>query len=182
VRRGSKLTGALTAADIHAALKQRFHWPSTEWALIEELRTGSGYRSGSENYIDAFVVNCFPSTGLKRIAYEVKISRSDFTRELRQPLKRKVALLYSNQFFFAAPFGIIKPEDLPPEAGLIEVRPNPCVENRERWPWDVKVAADAPWRDTPPPSWALFASVARRLAEAEYERGRANRELLEARR
>lgn len=74
--------------------------------------------------IDAFVVRCWQSgIGNRRIAFEVKTSRSDFLTEIRSPAKRREALELSHQFFFATPQGLVSPTEIPPECGLIEVNP-----------------------------------------------------------
>lgn len=40
---------------------------------------------------------------MKRVCYEVKISRADFLSELKQPIKRRIGLRYSNEFYFVTP-------------------------------------------------------------------------------
>lgn len=167
----------ITAADVNAALRRQFN---SDWIFIAELRNGTGFKGGSNGYMDGFAINTFPSRGFERLAFEIKVSRSDFLAELRKPLKRKVALLYSNRFYFVAPPDIIKPADLPPEAGLYELQepdPDRYLDNGkkmwnphpERW---LKEIVPAPWRDTPPPSWGLFCSMARRLRKEEVADGR----------
>ena len=53
------------------------------------------------------------------IAYEVKVSRSDF----RQDEKWPAYLSLCNQFSFVCPKGLITPDELPPEVGLIYYNP-----------------------------------------------------------
>jgi hypothetical protein len=123
------------------------------YVCFPELRTGTGYTAGNTQGIDLWAMDLWPSGDLRRISFEVKVSRGDFLRELKDPRKRKLALLWSNEFLFATPVGLINIAELPPEAGLVEVREDGSL----LW----KVAA--PWRDTPPPSWRFLASVARRV-------------------
>ena len=61
--------------------------------------------------IDLFVI-C--KSGID-IAYEIKVSRSDFNGDN----KWQEYLKYCNEFYFATPLGIIKKDELPAEAGLI---------------------------------------------------------------
>lgn len=49
--------------------------------------------------------------------YEIKVSRSDFLADK----KWQEYLKYCRVFYFVAPTGIIKPSELPPEIGLIEI-------------------------------------------------------------
>ena len=76
--------------------------------LIFELATGTGYAAGEPNRLDAFFMAETISKGLLRVAYEIKTSRSDFLREIREPRKRRAALRVSNQFYF------VTPQDPPP--------------------------------------------------------------------
>ncbi len=137
---------------------------------IEEARvsTGSARRS-----IDVFAVHQFASKDFQRIAFEIKVSRGDFLRELREPLKRRDALMHSNQFYFVTPPELVDPEEVPPECGLIEYhREDPHLDTRK--PYDrlfdhfVDVVP-APYRDTLPPTWGLFVSVLRKERERCFE-------------
>lgn len=134
--------------------------PAEQWAFFRELRIGTGYGKDSDQRLDAWAIHFFPSEHCKRVAYEVKVSRSDFRREVRAPLKRRWALLLSNEFYFAAPAGLIKPDELPPEAGLVELD---APDGRVR-----RVVA-APWRDTPPPTYRFLAGICRRAPEHEVQ-------------
>jgi hypothetical protein len=149
----------ITAAlhDLHRNYSYREHW-----AFFPELRIGTGYGKGSEQRIDAFALALWPSKNWASHAYEIKVNRADFLKELRSPLKRRAALRYSNMFWFVTPEGLVKPEEIPVEAGLMEAHASPTGEG-----WYVKVVVSAPWRDIPPPTWNLFASVARRVQRLE---------------
>src|SRR5690242_14930449 len=59
------------------------------WIFLRELRVGTGHANSQA--IDGFLMDCYPSAGMYRSAFEVKVSRSDFMRELRQPNKRREA-------------------------------------------------------------------------------------------
>jgi hypothetical protein len=72
--------------------------------------------------IDVFAQRFWRSgAGEERVAYEVKVSRSDLLAELRRPEKRALALELSNRFYFATPPGLVRPGELPEECGLVEV-------------------------------------------------------------
>lgn len=106
-----------------AAALQRHRHPDTyrkEWIFLRELCTGTG-GGGGQNYIDAFAMNCWPSTGYVRTAYEIKVSRGDFLREIKNPTKRLLAMNYSHYFFFAAPEGLLRADEMPEDCGLVEV-------------------------------------------------------------
>ena len=50
--------------------------------------------------LDAFALNTLPHTAMKRVCYTVKTSRGDFLAELKRPLKRRIGMRYSNEFYF----------------------------------------------------------------------------------
>ena len=144
-----------TAEQVKKAIAEMHTAP--QWAFFPEMRIGTGYGKDVQQSIDAWAMNLYPADGLIRVSYEVKVSRGDFLAELKQPQKRKHALLVSNRFYFAAPKGLIKPEELPAEAGLIEVLDNGRAHTR----------IHAPWRDAMPVSSKFLASVCRRVFDEE---------------
>jgi hypothetical protein len=176
-------------ADIIDALRRLHPTHEGQWCFIDELRLGVGYSKATcEQRIDAFATHCW--TPYERVAYEVKASRSDFLREMKKPRKRARGLLLSNEFFFAAPAGLIKPEEVPPECGLYEVSWGSwevtrylVSEDREEHTghWDsrweavrkegfvAKVKVPAPFRDSYPPTWNFVAAVMRRMQKAVPE-------------
>ena len=153
-----------TTTDMLDALEY-IHAGGDAWAFFRELRLGTGFARGSEQRLDAFAIALWPSKQWASYAYELKTSRSDFLRELKKPLKRRLALRYSNMFWFVTPSGLTKPEEIPIEAGLVEVKWGACYGGAERW--YASIVVPAPWRDIPPPTWNLFASVARRIQREE---------------
>lgn len=73
----------------------------------------------SERYIDLFIINKFKP--YKRIAYEIKVSIGDFKKEIENPIKSSAGKRLSNEFWFAAPEGILKSIDIPEDCGFLEV-------------------------------------------------------------
>jgi hypothetical protein len=41
--------------------------------------------------------------------------------EIKQPLKRRIGMRYSNEFYFVTPAGLLNTSELPIECGLVEV-------------------------------------------------------------
>lgn len=132
------------------------HHDTRNWECFPELRIGTGYGKASEQRLDLWCIHMWPSSGWARVTYEVKVSRSDFRREMKKPLKRRYGMLFSNRFYFAAPKGVIPASEVPPECGLIEV-----VEEKPGR-YDLVTTIDAPARDTPMPSWNFLAAICRR--------------------
>ena len=144
----------LTSTDLCEALRQRHPATRGEWLFFEELRGGTGFGSSNEQRIDAFALSCW-GRHQERIAYEIKVSRSDWLRELKKPRKRAMARRYSTQFYFVAPKGLIKVEELPPDAGLVEVWRHSSGDMCQR------TAVKAPEVDGYPPTWRFVASLIR---------------------
>lgn len=155
----------ITAETIYDLLDRKYNdWEMIggQWFGIRELRLGAGFSAGHERRIDYFAIHCHPSRQHRRLAFEIKISRADFRRELKQPGKRRLALMYSNEFYFVAPDGVIPESELPPECGLIIADP------AAHWRSRLKIRVRAASRDTLPPAWSLFVSAVR----AERRRNR----------
>lgn len=148
-----------------------------EWAFFAELRAGTGYNSreykrGGERYnveqrFDAFAMNMYPSKEFKRIAYEVKISRSDFLREIKTPDKRRAAVELSNQFWFVTPRDIVKDGEIPEECGhLIIDYPKPKPDGKTSDHLRLRVAVRAPVREAMDMPIRFIASILRRSSHA----------------
>jgi len=130
------------------------------YANFPKLRTGTGYGRGGQQEIDYFSISLWRSNDDNITSYEIKLNRADFLKEIKDPSKRKYALLWSNQYFFVAPKDMIKPEELPPEAGLYEF---------SKYPSGVllKIKVVAPWRDDARPNWNMVRSIARRVSRVK---------------
>lgn len=153
----------MTALDIEKAIR-KYHAPRSmheqpQWLLLTEFTIG-GRR------LDAYAINLW--TGYRRgpsfIGYEIKVDRADFVAELRTPAKRAPGMAATTQFYFAAPQGLIKPEEVPEGCGLVEahVGARGAVTIRETLP--------AERRPTPEIRDEILVALARRLAGARDPR------------
>src|SRR3954449_10410367 len=77
-------------------LEIALHCQKTEWLFLRELRIGTGHRHHELQRLDAFALNCLPHLGMKRVCYEVKASRADYFGEVKNPLKRRIGMRFSN--------------------------------------------------------------------------------------
>ena len=103
----------------------RARHPAPRWAFFEELRCSTGFGSYAgkddvEQRIDAWAMDTWERR--EAFAFEVKVSRADWLRELKQPEKRTAGMRRSERFYFVAPHGLIKQEEIPPGCGLIDVK------------------------------------------------------------
>lgn len=94
------------------------HSPKEGWATFQELPTTTGF-AGQPRYIDFFAFNVWPSSNYRTVAYEVKVSRSDFLNEIKDPLKRKPSEEFASECYFVVPTGLVKPDEVPEGWGLM---------------------------------------------------------------
>jgi hypothetical protein len=127
------------------------------WAWAEEL-----WMPGWDRRIDAFTIRMvsgeYDSPYLQKIAYEVKINKSDFRKDVADPTKRMPALEYANRFYYAAPFGVIPLDEVPEDCGLMEIR-----ENNQ-----IKITRKAPDSQAANPTWDLLAAFTRAVSRGKY--------------
>lgn len=164
-------------------VERAVHSKNSEWLFLRELKVGMSKRNGSVQRLDAFALNSLPHMSMKRVCYEVKMSRADFLNELRTPLKRRIGMRYSNEFYFVTPLNLVTLAEIPAECGLIEAG----HANVEEWRAIIKrqagffnydpetgawctVTVPAPWRDTPGPTWQLVAAMLRNQRRELEER------------
>ena len=180
VEQGAKVPNAQQLLSI---LESCLHSSKSEWLFFRELRVGTGTRNRSGQRLDAFALNCLPHLAMKRVCYEVKTSRADFLCEMKRPVKRRIGMRYSNEFFFLAPAKLIQPSEVPVECGLIEAGTATAEEWRALFPRPSSffhfdpatgsycmVTVPAPWRDTPGPSWEFVAAMLRNQQREFVER------------
>jgi hypothetical protein len=165
---------APTATNLLDILERSLHQSETEWLFLRELRVGTGRLASSNQRLDALALNCYPHLGMKRVCYEVKTSRADYLCELKHPVKRRIGMRYSNEFYFVVPGGLLQHSEIPSECGLIEAGNATLDEWRQLikrragfFNFDpdtgeyCMVTIPAPWRDTPGPTWQLVAAMLR---------------------
>jgi hypothetical protein len=145
--------GMSKSAPIYAALKLRFAAP--EWALMFEVANGTG--SHIRRYADAVAMNLFPSRGLELHGVEIKVSRGDWQRELKNPAKAETIFQYCDRWWIAAPEGIVAQAELPPTWGLLELKGD-----------KLRQIIAAPRLEPKPLTRPFIAAMMRRSAEADH--------------
>ena len=91
-----------------------------ETVVLVEVPNGTGFHQS--RWIDAAVFQMWPSKGLTRSAFEIKVNRADFMNELQQPMKHQWCRDSFHEFWFVAPLEVIKEEELPAGAGFMYPR------------------------------------------------------------
>lgn len=128
--------------------------------LFPELRLGSGYCGVSQRRIDLFIISS--NAGNETTAFEIKASRQDFKKDINDDLKQRGARLYSNNFYYVAPLGMIKKEEVPLWAGLFEFDLD-MYEKSEGKDYRFIETVPAPLHPKAVPSWGLICSMVRHI-------------------
>jgi len=99
----------MTADDILNGIRAKH----AEDVVVPECKTGPSQCASMFRIMDAWVM---PKSWAHPdcTAYEIKVARNDFVNDRKWPQY----LPYCNYFYFACPKDVIRPEELPPEAGL----------------------------------------------------------------
>lgn len=108
----------LTAKDIQRELRT-FYGSGNATAIAFEVSAGTGRHAARR--VDAVVMDLWPSRGLILHAIEIKVSRSDFKREIKDGAKAEEIAQHCDLFSIAAPVGLLKEEEVPAAWGLIEI-------------------------------------------------------------
>lgn len=107
----------MTAADVRAALK--IYYAQPEYGIVFEVARSTGH--AARRHLDALAMDLWPSRGLAIHGIEIKVSRSDFRNEIKQPEKAEEIAQFCDYFWIAAPLGIVPIEELPKAWGLLEI-------------------------------------------------------------
>lgn len=137
----SGMSAADISTNLYGVVKGRH--PPPKWASFTELRGGTGSGGYREKFIDVLAILLWEVGTVQVIAYEIKASRADFLREIKDPPKRQYAERISTDAYFAAPSGLLAPSEVPEPWGLIEVQRGgrsvirrACTQRKiEPWSW-----------------------------------------------
>lgn len=139
----------MTSAEVLRHLLAKRYAPP--WATFAELGSGSP----TPRTIDLYAMHTWPSKRFLRVAVEIKVSTSDWRRELDDPNKREPWERLANETWFAAPKGVIPPAEVPDGWGLLVVSDSGRTRAIRR----------ARHRDVGLPPLHFLAGIARRAAD-----------------
>lgn len=111
------MSDRIKTGQIRAALRRHFAHPQR--GIVFEVAQATGFNA--RRHIDAIGMDLWPSHGLGIYAIEIKVSRSDWRRELQQPEKAEELARFADYFVVAAPKGIVPQSELPAAWGLYEM-------------------------------------------------------------
>jgi hypothetical protein len=108
-----------TAGEMRGALKRYYAQP--ECAVVFEVAQSTGHNAN--RHLDAVAMELWPSRGLAIHGIEIKVDRGDWRREKADPTKAEEIARFCDDFFIAAPKGVVPIDELPAAWGLLELMP-----------------------------------------------------------
>lgn len=118
---GTLAAAKVTEYDVGCWLRNRYgtrHGNGDRWVFATQVRSAAGF--DATRTADAVAMDLWPSKGLALHGHEIKVSRSDWLRELQKPDKWKPVGRYMDRWWIVVPdAAIVRPGELPPEWGLI---------------------------------------------------------------
>lgn len=106
-----------TESSVAELLREKYSPPA--WAFLTGVPDATGF--SKSRTADAIAMSLWPSKGLHLYGFEIKVSRSDWLKEIQDPSKAETFARYCHVWQIVAPKGIVKVEELPPEWGLLEI-------------------------------------------------------------
>jgi len=107
-----------TAEEVIDLLRERYdktgNGNSKRYVFVEQVAPATGFAHKS-TWIDAMVFSMWPSDGIHREAFEVKVSRSDFLSEINNPHKNAWFMDNSHMFWYVTAPGVVNAADEVPE-------------------------------------------------------------------
>jgi hypothetical protein len=147
-----------TTVDIMDLLARRY--PAPSWAFLPQVRNGTGY-GRTVRTADALAMSLYPSQGLHLHGFEVKVSRADWLRELKEPEKADEISRYCHYWWIVAPSGVVADGELPATWGMLEVDDG-----------QLNRIVPAPLLDAQPPSMPMLAAIMRKFWSEATDAGR----------
>lgn len=142
----------MKSTDLLEKIAERYFAPAH--ALLSQVRSATGH--GDVRTADALVMSLWPSRGLHLHGFEIKVSRGDWLRELKDPAKAEEIVRFCDFWWIVADRGIVEKSELPPTWGLLE------ASGRGG---SLKVIVDAPKLEANMPDRSFLASLCRNVAE-----------------
>ncbi len=116
--------GAMTEAEVTDALHARYsqvHGNGSRYAVAAGVRSHAGF--DARRTADYVAMDLWPSKGLALHGHEIKVSRSDWLRELKEPEKAAEFIPYMNYWWLVASDPrIVRDGELPGGWGLMVMR------------------------------------------------------------
>ncbi len=108
----------ITASVVSGLLLQRYS-SDKGWSCFPELRNSTGFAK-TVRTADFVAVNTWPSR-YEVVGHEIKVSRSDWLSELRNPAKADEFFKRCHRWYLVTADGVAQAEEIPPSWGWLSV-------------------------------------------------------------
>lgn len=96
-------------------------FPATEYALLQEVRNAAGFYASRS--ADGVAMNLWPSRGLEVHGIEIKSIRTDWRKELKNPVKAEAIYKYCDRWWIVDESGdAVKESEVPVTWGFMQIR------------------------------------------------------------
>ena len=136
-----------STVSLRTLLRRRYSVADGEWIIMEEVAA----KPAGGGFADAVAMNTWRSRGYAVHGFELKISRGDWLRELKNPGKAEPVFRYCDRWYLVSEPNVVKPGELPATWGHLERRGG-----------SLHVATEAPKLQPEVVSREFFASMMRR--------------------
>lgn len=169
------MSAAITSSAVRSCIQSHYGKPGDQYSCLFEVRDATGF--SARRSIDAVVMALWPSLGLELFGMEIKVSRSDWLREIKDPEKASSTFEYFDRWYLVAPADVAKPEEIPqpwgwlvPEGGRLRTA-REAAKNSAVRPVDRKFLGALLRKTARQDDVAVEAEIERRNAamEADFE-------------
>lgn len=151
----SKPQHPLSTAQVRERLRAKF--PPDQYAMLQEVRDAAGF--GASRNADVIMVGLWPSRGCLIEGMEIKVSRSDWLRELKKPQKAEAFFEFCDRWWVVVSSAdIVRPGELPPTWGLMVARGK-----------GIRVDVEAPALTPKPVDRSLLAAMLKRATSTSMK-------------
>lgn len=106
----------MQTSQLMTLLRERY--PKDAYAFFTEVPNGTG--GNCRRHCDALIQSLWPSRGLHLTGFELKVSRADWIKEMKQPEKADSIARYCDFWYLVVgDEKIVQPGELPPTWGLM---------------------------------------------------------------
>src|SRR5512139_894295 len=117
-----------TTAEVKEAMLSRYGGDA--WALFWEVPDGTG--TNKCRSADAIAMSLWPSRGLLLHGHEIKVSRADWLKELKQPEKAESICRFCDHWWVVAGDAtVVRDDELPPTWGLLVMNGRGLVAKKQ---------------------------------------------------
>lgn len=139
-------------------LLERRYETSQGWLLFYEVANATGYKGNG--FADALAMSVWPSRGIQLLGFEVKRSRSDLLKELRDEQKASKFIKHCHQWWLVvSDVKITEGVEVPPNWGILAPRNQVLYQIRP-----AKELEPEPWKPE------FIAAMMRRCHEAYMQK------------